>query len=68
MRGKGLMLGLILDQPAKPVTNMMTEKGLLTLATGEKVIRFLPPLNVKDEEIEEAVGILDECLEEFFST
>ncbi|MFC1497659.1 acetylornithine transaminase [Verrucomicrobiota bacterium] len=64
VRGKGLMLGIVLDQPAQSLTRMMTEKGLLTLATAEKVVRLLPPLNVTDEEIEKAVGIIDECLGE----
>jgi predicted acetylornithine/succinylornithine family transaminase len=62
VRGKGLMLGLVLDQPAKPLASLMIENGLLTLATAETVCRFLPPLNVKDEEIEEALDIMDECL------
>ncbi|MDI6774115.1 MAG: aspartate aminotransferase family protein [Verrucomicrobiota bacterium] len=62
VRGKGLMLGLALDQSAKPLASLLIENGLLTLATAETVCRFLPPLNVKDEEIEEALEILDDCL------
>ena len=65
VRGKGLMLGLVLDQPAKPLVDSMTEIGLLTLATASNVVRMLPPLNVKDSEIEEAVEIMDECLAEW---
>ena len=44
---------------------LLMEKGLLTLATAESVVRFLPPLNVTDEEIDQAVSILDEGLEEW---
>lgn len=65
VRGKGLMLGLVLDQPAKPLVEKMMEKGLLTLATAEKVVRFLPPLNVKDDEIEKAIEIVNGCLEKW---
>jgi len=64
VRGRGLMLGMVLDQDAKPLVQAMAEMGLLTLATAEKVVRLLPPLNVKDEEIEEALDIANDCLAE----
>ena len=64
VRGKGLMLGMVLDQPAKPLTELLQEAGLLALATAENVVRFLPPLNVTDNELEEALDILDDCLAE----
>jgi len=64
VRGRGLMIGMVLDQPAKALVDMMTEVGLLSLATAENVVRFLPPLNVKDGEIEEALDIIDDSLAE----
>lgn len=64
VRGKGLMLGMVMDQPAKPLTDLLSEAGLLALPTAEKVVRFLPPLNVTDNELEEALDILDDCLAE----
>jgi acetylornithine/succinyldiaminopimelate/putrescine aminotransferase len=63
-RGRGLMLGLVLDQAAKPLVEAMAEVGLLAIATAENVVRFLPPLTVKDSEVEEALDIVDECLAE----
>lgn len=63
VRGKGLMIGLVLDQPAKPFVDRMTDEGLLTIATAENVVRFVPPLNVKDGELEEAMDIVNDCLE-----
>lgn len=65
VRGCGLMLGMVLDEPAKPLVEKMTEMGLLTLATAENVVRFLPPLNVKDSELEEALEIIDDALAEW---
>jgi hypothetical protein len=65
VRGRGLMLALVLDQPAKPLVDMLEEIGLLTLATAENVVRLLPPLNVKDGEIDEAVDMLNDCLAEW---
>ena len=64
-RGRGLMVGLVLDQPAKPLCDAMAEVGLLTLATAGNVVRMLPPLNVKDGELEEALEIIDDCLAEW---
>ncbi len=64
VRGLGLMFGLVLDQPAKGLCEMMTDIGLLTLATAGNVVRFLPPLNITDDELEEALDILDDCLAE----
>ena len=63
-RGEGLMLGLVLDQDAKPLAKALEEMGLLTIPTAGNVIRIVPPLNVKDDELEEALDMLDDCLEE----
>ncbi len=64
VRGKGLMLGLVLDCDAKPLVDMLADMGLLTLATAGNVVRFLPPLNVKPSEIEEALDMLEDCIAE----
>ncbi len=61
VRGKGLMLGMILDRPAKELELLIVEKGLITLATAEKIIRFLPPLNIDETMVKKAVGIVAEA-------
>ena len=65
VRGAGMMLGIVLDSPAKEVVDRMRELGLLALATAEKVVRLLPPLNVKDNEIEKALRIINKALREW---
>ena len=65
VRGRGLMVGLALDQPAKPLVQIMLDMGLIAIATADTVVRFLPPLNVKPQEVEEAVEIIDEALAEW---
>ena len=60
VRGFGLMLGIHLKAP---VTNSdfvadLTDRGLLTVPAGENVVRFLPPLIVRDAEIDSALEIL----------
>ena len=59
VRGRGLMVGLVLNQPAKPLEVILREKGLITIATADTVIRFLPPLNVKTAQIRKAVRLVD---------
>lgn len=65
VRNCGLMVGLLLDQSARPLVDRMMEMGLIALETADTVVRFLPPLNVLDPELEEALEIIDEACEEW---
>jgi len=67
VRGLGLMLGMELDRPGKELVTLCQQRGLLVNCTAEKVIRFLPPLVVTEREVDEAVAILEDALEEFAS-
>ncbi len=62
VRGRGFMLGIVLNRPAQDICARLAENGLLTLATAENVVRMLPPLNVTDEELDQAFAILDRWL------
>ncbi len=62
VRGLGLIAGLELSGEAAPVVSACRDAGLLLLSAGPKVLRFLPPLNVSAEEIDEALTIVDRCL------
>jgi predicted acetylornithine/succinylornithine family transaminase len=64
VRGLGLLLGLVLDVPALPLQKKLQEKGMLAIATAGNVLRLLPPLNVKQEEIDAAVKLIAEACEE----
>jgi len=66
VRGLGLMLGLVLDVPARPLEDKLLDMGLITLATGERVLRFLPPLTVKPGEVDEALDMIDDACAEIF--
>ncbi|HEX2255939.1 MAG TPA: aspartate aminotransferase family protein [Afifellaceae bacterium] len=63
-RGEGLMLGLKCRVPNGQVVDAAREQGLLTVAAGDNVVRFLPPLIVGAAEVEEAVARLDRALGE----
>jgi acetylornithine/N-succinyldiaminopimelate aminotransferase len=58
VRGRGLMVGLVLDRPAAGLENRLRDRGLLALATAGNVIRFLPPMVVSRAQIGKAVRIV----------
>ncbi|ANC78324.1 acetylornithine aminotransferase [Fictibacillus phosphorivorans] len=55
IRGEGLLIGIECDHAGEIIVNLENE-GLLTVPAGERVIRLLPPLNVKDEELTSALN------------
>ncbi len=58
IRGKGLMLGIKLKEPAVArdfVAHLRDEHGLLTVAAGENVVRLLPPLVIEESHVAEAI-------------
>lgn len=77
LRGVGLMLGFVIDAeamasaagfagsgktPSLFVVNAAREAGLLTVPAGETVVRWLPPLNVTDAEVDEALALFHDVL------
>ena len=62
MRGEGLLIGVRCIKPVGEVVTAMRDAGLIGAAAGENVVRLLPPLNVKEAEIDEAVDRLDRAL------
>ena len=61
-RGRGLMWGLELTEPAAPVIAAARERHLLVLSAGPNVIRVVPPLTISREELERGVTLLEEVL------
>jgi acetylornithine/N-succinyldiaminopimelate aminotransferase len=64
VRGIGLMIGIQLTGPGAQIVSKCLEKGLRINCTHDTVIRFMPPMIVTQEQIDEAVGILDSVLSE----
>lgn len=63
VRGKGLMLGVIVDADARAeLVAKCMEKGLLVLTAGTQAIRLLPPLTITYEEMDEALAIFRQVL------
>jgi acetylornithine/N-succinyldiaminopimelate aminotransferase len=55
VRGKGLLMGLKLKQTTGEAIEAAAAERLLVIGAAENVIRILPPLNVEDDEIGEAI-------------
>jgi ornithine--oxo-acid transaminase len=55
LRGKGLWIGLELNQPARPFCERLMKLGVLCKETHDRVIRIAPPLVIRREEIDWAV-------------
>ncbi len=61
-RGMGLMQGLEFDGPVNPVISRAMDKGLILINAGPNIIRFVPPLIIGKEHIDEMADILDKCI------
>lgn len=62
-RGAGLMQGLVFDKPVGEIINKALEKGLILINAGTNIIRFLPPLVITKEHVNQMLDILTECIE-----
>ncbi len=62
VRGLGLMRGLAIDKPLRPILDACFEKGLLIVGAGSNVLRFVPPLVITKEEIDRCIAILREVI------
>ncbi len=61
VRGYGLMIGVELSIPGKEIVNLAMQEGLLMNCTHDTVLRFLPPYIVTEEQVDEAVAILEKA-------
>ncbi|HOU50096.1 MAG: acetylornithine transaminase [Smithella sp.] len=63
VRGRGLMLAAQLDIEASDIIKECLQKGLLINSTGGKTIRFVPPLIITTQDVDQAIQVLDEVME-----
>ena len=74
-RGLGLLIGIGLNTdiipaeegktPAAIVVEALRKEGLLSVPAGPSTVRLLPPLNVTDDEVEQALSIIRRTLKQF---
>ena len=68
VRGRGLMIGVVLDRPAGGLSALCLKRRLVTLTAGENVLRLLPPLVITRAEADLALARIAGALEEFNET
>lgn len=63
-RGLGLMQGLVFNRPVGDIINKALERGLILINAGTDIIRFVPPLVITKENVDDMITILKTCLDE----
>ena len=66
VRGAGLMWGVELSVPARPVVEEGLRRGVLFNTVQGNVLRFLPPLILSVTQVDEAMDVLDGMMAEIF--
>jgi acetylornithine/N-succinyldiaminopimelate aminotransferase len=61
VRGQGLLLGLKCRVLNSTLVEALRERGLLAVGAGDNVVRILPPLIINEEDVREAIGILNDA-------
>ena len=61
-RGTGLMQGLVFDRPVGEIIERAIDEGLILINAGAEIIRFVPPLIITREHVDEMIGILKSCI------
>ena len=59
IRGEGLLLGLKAVVPNTDLAAALRDQHMLSVGAGDNVLRFLPPLNITEAEVSEAISRLD---------
>jgi acetylornithine/N-succinyldiaminopimelate aminotransferase len=65
LRGHGLLLGLKLQVPAAAFIAKLRERGLLAIGATDNVVRLVPPLNIEEHHIREAMQVLSSVCASF---
>jgi len=64
VRGLGLILGLLVEREGSEIVNACMDKGFLINCIQERILRFVPPLIVSENEIDRLINCLDEVFAE----
>ena len=63
-RGMGLMQGLVFTCPVGPYIQKALDAGLVLINAGANIIRFIPPLIITKEHVDEMMAILESCFQQ----
>jgi acetylornithine/N-succinyldiaminopimelate aminotransferase len=62
VRGRGLIQGLQLDVPARPIVEQALAEGVLFNSTQDSVLRFLPPFLLQEKHVDKGMRVLKKLL------
>src|SRR5580698_6199080 len=62
VRGRGLIQGLQLDVPARPIVEQALSEGVLFNSTQDTVLRFLPPFLLQEKHVDKGIRVLKKLL------
>ena len=62
VRGRGLIQGLQLDIPARPLVEQALAEGVLFNSTQDSVLRFLPPFLIQEKHVDKGMRVLKKLL------
>ena len=63
-RGVGLLQGLVFDRPVGDIIKRAMDKGLVLINAGTDIIRFVPPLVIEGQHVDEMIAVLRMCIRE----
>jgi acetylornithine/N-succinyldiaminopimelate aminotransferase len=66
VRGNGLIAGAVTTSPAADFVTAFRQRNILVAVAGPNVVRFLPPLVVERDRIDEVIDVFDEILRQGF--
>ena len=56
------MQGLVFDRPVRDIIASAMDKGLILINAGANIIRFVPPLVITKENVDDMISILEQIL------
>ena len=62
-RGKGLIQGLEFEENPAPIAQEAIRNGVILITAENNVIRFVPPLVIRKEHVDEMAAVLERCIE-----
>lgn len=62
IRGRGLLIAIEFDEPARPYAEKLMAEGILAKETHERILRLAPPLIINRRQVDEALKILRSAL------
>lgn len=68
IRGRGLMIGIELDQPCGELVQLALDAGLLINVTAGQVVRLLPPLTFTDAEADQLISQLSQLIRDWLAS